>query len=531
MSFAFNQDQALRGMFFYDASAGTYTDRNLTTGDYFDNNAAVGDCLYFSVGGTSPLTECPYQGLKFNVGTALAASSITIVWEYQNHGASTWAALSGVTDNTNNFTTTGVNYVTWTVPSNWGRSTSVFGNYDFSGTRRGLLVRARISAVSGITEGGANTTNAIQYKDYKITATNEGSLTMASLYTQSSSGGWNVIDRLVDQTDYDVYQVNCNVHLAGTTSFSSSRQIIIVGTDAYRWTWTTISGSTFQLGLLDATTGLGWKGSTFVYYSKDCYASDAPFGGTTKIYGSNVHRIGGSYYTFTITGVTDIRDSQMDIGGSDWYYFSAASSGTVYRTVLYSYYVYFYTANISIDKLYLPSVTVRMYIAGGAVLSNTEIGSAVDIYRYASGNISLVNCTGFSRAKLLTSGSSGTSVTTYEKYTVDITVVNKQGDPISGATVTILDNTGAIITSVTTDGSGVMTQQTLTAYSKTWTSATSYAEGSAIIVDFNPFSIRISSIGYEDYEITMDILRPEILKYRLRHSHAAGRDAMGLEFR
>ena len=290
MSIAFNQDGAIRGMFYYNSTAGTYTDRNLTTGDYFSDSSVAGDCLYFSVGGTAPLTECPYQGLKLYVGTALTCSAITLAWEYQSNTA--WYPFSGVVDNTNSFRNTGANYITWTIPANWYYNTYSFADYNFSGTRRGLLVRARIVSVTSLTEGGANSTTAVQYKDYKITATNEGSLTMASLYAADVAGGWGVITRLENNANYDVYKIQCNIHLAGTTSFTSSREIIIQGDDSYPWTFTTASGTTFQLGVLDSTTGYGRRGSTFIYYTNDCYVAMATLGGTTKIYGSNVHKQG-----------------------------------------------------------------------------------------------------------------------------------------------------------------------------------------------------------------------------------------------
>lgn len=69
---------------------------------------AVNDAYYF--GG-------PYRfnSLLVNVGIA-GVGSWTITWEYYN-GA--WVALSGVTDNTNGFTTSGEQKISYTLPADW----------------------------------------------------------------------------------------------------------------------------------------------------------------------------------------------------------------------------------------------------------------------------------------------------------------------------------------------------------------------------------------------------------------------------
>ena len=95
---------------------------------------AVGDAYYFG-------HNEEFEQLKVWVTTAGAQQTIT--WEYWN-GA--WTALSGVTDGTSSFTTTGDNIVSWTLPGDWADTTvNTQGPYRY--------VRARVSAIGGAPTG------------------------------------------------------------------------------------------------------------------------------------------------------------------------------------------------------------------------------------------------------------------------------------------------------------------------------------------------------------------------------------------
>ena len=109
--------------------------------DYFTDTAVVEDAIYFGI------VWLKWVDLKLYVGTALSGVGITIVWEYWN--GSVWAALAGVTDGTNGFTTTGENIVSFTLPTNWSGRYAPFA-LNYSGA---YYIRARISAITSIVEG------------------------------------------------------------------------------------------------------------------------------------------------------------------------------------------------------------------------------------------------------------------------------------------------------------------------------------------------------------------------------------------
>jgi len=117
------------------------------TNDTVDiNDAGANDVTLPSTGGLEIMfgNYSRFSGLKINVGTASSANQIT--WQYYN--GSGWTALSGVSDGTNGFTTTGTNNVTWTMPNNW----AIAGGTD--GERPTYWVRAMLSTTVA---GGALT--------------------------------------------------------------------------------------------------------------------------------------------------------------------------------------------------------------------------------------------------------------------------------------------------------------------------------------------------------------------------------------
>ena len=93
---------------------------------------ATGDAYYF---GNSE----QFDIFDIHISTA-GSGSWTIVWEY--YDGSSWVSLDGVTDDTNGFTTGGVNTVTWDAPVDWSKQT-VDGSELF-------WVRARVDTYSSI---------------------------------------------------------------------------------------------------------------------------------------------------------------------------------------------------------------------------------------------------------------------------------------------------------------------------------------------------------------------------------------------
>jgi hypothetical protein len=141
-------------LYIYRATGGGVTfSANLTsssaTMDYFTDTAVVNDAIYFSRGTTYPY----FSDLIFNVGTAMAGTGITLVWEYYGTTANAWVTMENLVDDTNSFTTTGSNRVKFPIQLTH-KLVTVNG-------KSSTWVRVRMSAKTTITEGGKNQTDAV----------------------------------------------------------------------------------------------------------------------------------------------------------------------------------------------------------------------------------------------------------------------------------------------------------------------------------------------------------------------------------
>ena len=112
----------------------------------FSNTAVVNDAIYFggSVG---------FSDLLFNIGTAMAGTGITLAWEYYQDVVG-WTLMDKLKDDTLGFTVLGVNRVRFPFHWHWHTTT-------VNGVASRLWVRCRITALTTITNGGANQTTAV----------------------------------------------------------------------------------------------------------------------------------------------------------------------------------------------------------------------------------------------------------------------------------------------------------------------------------------------------------------------------------
>ena len=227
-SISFNDEKSLNRIYRYDASAGTFSSNLYASSafDYFDDNAAVGDCIYF---GMYKNAYGMYDDLKFYVGTPLSATSITVVWEYYNGSDGnmmngTWTALPGLTDNTNAFQNSGENWVTFDVPDDWYN----YGYININGSRLYYhhWIRCRITAVDGITEGGAQSTQVVKAKNFAMIVgdyTSETPATLDDIYNASVAGGWGMVDKWDDY----FYRVKCHL-LFGNSYFETKNEALLM---------------------------------------------------------------------------------------------------------------------------------------------------------------------------------------------------------------------------------------------------------------------------------------------------------------
>ena len=209
---SYNTNTKTLNVIYRATNNGTVFSSNLAgtaTFDYFNDTAAVNDAIYFSSG-----NPYAFSDIVVDVGTALSATSITIVWEYYQYGVG-WTPLNNFQDDTNGFQIAGVNTIRFPYQWNWHQTTINGGNYAW--------IRARITAVSGLTEGGANQNTTPYAKDGMVNIDGYSdaspcSFTLVSDYLESTYPYLGTI-KTGQYFDFRFIGLNINSRLKSTNEF------------------------------------------------------------------------------------------------------------------------------------------------------------------------------------------------------------------------------------------------------------------------------------------------------------------------
>lgn len=456
--------------------------------DYFPDDAAVGDALYFGGPGTAAANRTKsWRNLKLYVGTAFAATSVTFVWEYWD--GNSWETLSNVIDNTNDFSTTGENTVTWDMPELWGYNTVNGANTHW--------VRCRITAIDTPTEGGAQSTQAVEAGDNTIIVTGTGN-DFDDILTADVAGSWDVFTEPVS----NVYKCLAMLHIGDgstTTTFSDTEKIVYM-----YWFWKVTAAATITFGQLETIGGnKGWDGCHFYHcqYGWDTRWTD--FSGTHNFYGCTLNALttGDSDIVFN-AGTTTLYDTDIvgvNIGPN-------FAGGTI--TLVRGFFAgRSYSVSFNVIGTYTDCQFVNVHLTKNNLIFDGATGSKLNVSGFTGGRIFyLVDSTFNSFAY---SGHAGTELDIYVKYRFDLKVVDNNGDGISGVTVTIDDSEGTEVFSGSTDGSGDITQQQLV---KELREAT--RPDPETVTSKTPHTVTISKAGYATRTIkyTMSKKREEIEK-------------------
>ena len=496
MSLIFDQEKQFNYIYRYISSAFETTNlAGSTAFDLFPDTAGVDDAIYF--GRYNPCWS--FHDLKFNIGTALAATSITIVWEYLKNG--TWTEIPNVVDNTNAFQNTGVNTVAFDVPDNMCNSSSHWSTR--INDKDANWIRARITAVDGLTEGGATQTDTVKYKDFTITATDE-TLTLADLQSASDSGNWLArtgVPAVETTGKYTI--IRPHMYWNGSTSFSETMKMIELGEENYPAGFRSSATGVFQLGSKD-TNGKGDKGCYLYMHAR----FDNGYDGVNNFqaYASVVRRRTGDYGAFEMNGVFKFVDSAF-ISDRRWYLPGGVAAGSEWTRSLYADpdLLYLYSAHLAIDTFKVLSSWQGVLCGGSAVISNTDINNKY-IERYYSASIDLIDCINIDRSKITsTAPSSGADRHVRIKYNINLQVLDEHNSPIENATVILKDVNGAESFNTTTGSDGKIAEQTVIVYDKWWEYANSWALHED---DYNDFTLEISADRYQMYVQKITIAKP-----------------------
>ena len=469
MSIIFDTDTNLSDMVHFDGTS-TYTDRDKTTGDFFDDSDVVGAMLYFT------WDRSVWHELTVNVGTALVADAITVVWEYYN--GSIWTALSGVTDNTNAFQNAGVNTVDFTIPNDWVYSQNIGVS-----ANDGMMIRARITALTNLTEGGANITNHITVKDYAISISSDE--TIEDVYNADVSGGWNVVNNV---GNYHNVISNIIINAGGTLRVEYG--MLEVGNTAVGPRMLMLPSATSKLYLGVSTSNDSNKGSMLYYHARNNLSPYNFWNGWLYMYNSIIIKTTGSFTDFAVNGNIWIENSVIETV-SGVVYFTQNAQGTAKNLTIAtpSSLLYMYSANIAFDNLSLKRSLGLLTYPNNTNINNSDFGTTKYYRNINLFTIYATDCVfdNYSTQLSITNATGTIKI----RYNVSLDVFDENNNTITGHNVKITDAQGTVIL----DGS--WTPQLLTTY-------TAYGNPRSD-TDHNPFTIEISKAGYKTYKSKLNI--------------------------
>jgi hypothetical protein len=250
---------------------------NSTAFDYFDDTSVVDDALYFCVAVNSNMVA----GIKFNVGTPIAATSYTLAWEYYGwttiSSVGSWLPIEDLSDDTASFSITGSHIVKF--PQQWQpKSFTVNGA---GGDRH--WVRCRLSAVSGLTEGGANQTDTLKYGNGILTFS--GSV-LADHFSFTDVYNWiktNEPHISVTKTKDSVFDFT-KVGIIGTSYIETFNETLLFGPNSLN----NVSAGYNSFTLL--VSGIrkgnrGYNGSVFIIYGSGNSQVFSITGNDSTLYG------------------------------------------------------------------------------------------------------------------------------------------------------------------------------------------------------------------------------------------------------
>ena len=353
MAITFNTS-TIEPKYIYSASSGgtvfSSNYYNTSAFDYFTDSAVVNDCIYFG-----QYRRGCFQNVNFNIGTAIVADNITIVWEFST--SSGWKEFDkGYDDETNGFTETGLKSFLFGYPQNWHSRVYVNGVYS-------SWVRARITSVTNITEGGANTTDNVTFNtgDCDINDYSDASpCSLLTIYNYLSTN-YSYLDIFKDDASYH-YDLSA-VNLRTYSRLKSTNESLLLGFNSADTAYSTdLNLGYLQLGdKIDENSG---KNGSILLLRGGTNSYPVSFGSETKIYGSTVKSLYGiGYPTWIGEWLDSVVDSVNFSGGGSAsvincrvimagvYIAASFPSNFVNNTVIVdgTNFAYFYNSNVTIS--------------------------------------------------------------------------------------------------------------------------------------------------------------------------------------
>ncbi|MEI6500193.1 MAG: hypothetical protein WCP21_04105 [Armatimonadota bacterium] len=463
MAITYNAAISIGRVQLYDASADTYSVRDTTTGDYFADDVAAGDILYFGK------ADAIWRDINLTVGTA-RNGTVEVVWEAYKD--SSWSDVTSlVVDDSDTFANTGSQVIHVHIDRLWQWCAVEVNGYT------GLWLRCRVASVSGVTEGGANATNAITVGNHTITINADTGVTMNSLYAADVAGGWGAIKAAQDYTSTH----HMSFATSAKISLTNGATLVDPGQDGEYGVGKTLefytpwwagevahtglfadSSTSVNLGYYNSATGLSNPFS--IVFARSPYAiggkASISLDGAVDFAGVHIALNADASFNVSKADAVELRDSDlghwatfangMAITGCTWWVY-----GQAYMTLRNEEYI-----DGAVIGMEYAGVNIGVQTTGarGGYRNCTFNGLSNSAFNFAgNGILEFINCT-FNNVSM------GTPVTIYRSQYYNLTVVDSDSTAIDGAAVVLKDQTDAEVFSETTDEAGMIEEQVVPYY-------------------------------------------------------------------
>jgi hypothetical protein len=475
--------------------------------DYFDDDAVVNDCIYFN-GGNSPARRGKFKDLKVYVSTPFSASGVVFKWEYYNGSA--WVDLSNVVDGTNGWTNTGEQTIKFDVPEDW---TWV----DVNGQKRTGWVRCRISSISGVSEGGANSNQKVQCGNNTIVITGYSESTpcrLVDIYEEDVSNGWGVLKTTDTDNKWGFLSLASitigDGSMASYFAMRDKESLMFVHAD-----FKSQANSFVTFGRLTAN-GTGYDGIMISF--RYAVFDDGHFymHGSMKIYGSLIMPNPNGHISPQFYRDVEMYDSVFDVGfGLGW---SSTEYDLKIRNCIFKSGISLRAPHVlDIDGAKMPDGTLNLWmdgqIASGITANEIRFSSVWRPENESPNNVYAINgvANSWNVSHILESGSTNKQSILNRQYYYDLLVQDVNGDPIESASVVCKDKNGDEVFSVNTDENGEIERQTITykIYEKHDIDGVQQDQTEEI---YSPHKITITKDGYitKEFVLTFDQGRDEV---------------------
>ncbi len=314
-----------------------------------------------------------------------------------------------------------------------------------------------------------------------------------------NQGQWGVVSK--QETSKYLIESHFQVGNGSTATYLKAiyPEVIQVGTaSAKRYIYHKANATT-QFGEKDSQ-GFGIKGATLIMYSPYVSGEYNSWYGTVKFYASSwIRSISGlGYGDPAFRGVYDFVDSTFASmeSGKPWY-FAPTSSGNLIRDLwdIDGTYLYVYSTGLVFDSIKLPAYCSGILSGVSSTITGVDFGTTKKIAVYHGSTATLIDSPILDDNIIFNTGYS------YKKFHINLKVIDKDGNPISGANVKIWDKDETLVTDVNTGADGKIPEQLLTALYKYKATTSS----PVISEPKTPHKIRISYQNYPSKESTFTL--------------------------